>query len=406
MLKKVCLVAGNHLCHNPRVLKEADALHAAGYRVEVLGAWLDPKLKERDKGLMKSRAWSFLPVIDFGSAVTRVATRARSRIGRLAGEARVWQNGWQLGYCAPELLRAARRSGADLFIAHSEQALWVAQHLLAEGRNVGVDMEDWYSEDGRDGDGRPRALLRRLEHDLLRRGRHSTCTSGALARALATEYGCREPLVIYNAFEWEARRRIDGLMKDRRDSAVRSLHWYSQTLGPDRGLEDLFRALPLLRQAVEIHLRGTVSPGAGKWLASSIPPGWRDRVFVHPLVMNDELLSRIAEHDIGFAGETKRVRSRDLTVTNKIMHYLLAGLAVVASDTAGQTEIARDAEGAVVTYPCGDEHTLAERIDTLLDAPARLAAARQAALAVAQRSYSWQKMAPRLVAGVAAALGE
>jgi len=53
-------------------------------------------------------------------------------------------------------------------------------------------------------------------------------------------------------------------------------------------------------------------------------------------VDGDDLLSRIAEHDIGFAGEMPHCRSRDLTVTNKILQYLLAGLAVVASGTAGQ----------------------------------------------------------------------
>ena len=44
-------------------------------------------------------------------------------------------------------------------------------------------------------------------------------------------------------------------------------------------------------------------------------------MFVHPVVHNDELLSRIAEHDIGFAGEMKYCQSRDLTVTNKIFTF-------------------------------------------------------------------------------------
>ena len=63
------------------------------------------------------------------------------------------------------------------------------------------------------------------------------------------------------------------------------------------------------------------------------------------------MLSRIAEHDIGFAGEQNYCRSRDLTVTNKILHYLLGGLAVIASDTAGQRQIAAQAGEAVRVYP-------------------------------------------------------
>lgn len=92
---------------------------------------------------------------------------------------------------------------------------------------------------------------------------------------------------------------------------------------------------------------------------------WRNRVFFHPLVANAELVSRIAEHDIGFAGEMKFCRSRDLTISNKILHYLLGGLAVVASDTKGQQEVASKAPGAVLLYTSGDPRQLAERIDSL-----------------------------------------
>ncbi len=108
------------------------------------------------------------------------------------------------------------------------------------------------------------------------------------------------------------------------------------------------------------------SCGFESWLASRTPERWRDRVFLHGLVPNDELLSRIAEHDIGFAGETSAIRSRDLTVTNKILHYLLGGLAVVASNTAGQREVAAEAPDAVQLYSSGNVSELAaeaERID-------------------------------------------
>src|SRR5207244_12822049 len=97
-----------------------------------------------------------------------------------------------------------------------------------------------------------------------------------------------------------------------------------------------------------------------------IPEGRRRRICVHPLVTNDQLLPRIAEHDIGFAGETTLCRSRDLTITNKILHYLLGGLAVVASDTSGQREVACQAPAAVHLYPSGDPGGLGARLNMLL----------------------------------------
>src|SRR5262249_53438318 len=146
-----------------------------------------------------------------------------------------------------------------------------------------------------------------------------------------------------------------------------SIHWYSQTLGQGRGLEDLIAALPLLKSEAQIHLRGQPAAGFEEWLRTQIPDELRSRVFVHGLVTNSELLSRVAEHDIGFAGEGKYCRSRDLTITNKILHYLLAGLAVVASDTAGQREVAGYGADAVLLSPSGDPAALTARLDSLLE---------------------------------------
>lgn len=225
-----------------------------------------------------------------------------------------------------------------------------------------------------------------------------------MSDALATEYGCRAPVVLYNAFQWSDRQSLDGLFKDRIDRKVPSVHWYSQTLGPGRGLEDLVSALQYLRRDVEIHLRGKPAPGYLESLLASVPVSLRERIVVHELVSNAQLLSRIAEHDVGFAGEVPFCRSRNLTVTNKILHYLLGGLAVIASDTAGQGEIAKQAAGAIQLYPSGNPPILAQRLSEWLLAPERLASAKAAALRAAAESYSWERQEPTLLRSVEAAL--
>ena len=35
-MASICILTGNHLCHNPRIIKEASALSDAGFKVEVL----------------------------------------------------------------------------------------------------------------------------------------------------------------------------------------------------------------------------------------------------------------------------------------------------------------------------------------------------------------------------------
>ena len=225
-----------------------------------------------------------------------------------------------------------------------------------------------------------------------------------MAEAIALEYRCDPPGIIYNAFYWSNRTSIDGLVKDRRDRQLPSIHWYSQTLGAGRGLEDLLAALPHLTHKAEVHLRGRPAIGFADWIREHTPENWRNAVFIHDLVSESELLSRVAEHDIGFAGEQKYCRSRDLTVTNKILHYLLAGVATVASDTTGQREVAKQANGAVDLYRAGDVRDLAYKLNRLLSSSSELANAKEAALEAAEKKFCWEKQEPTLLRAIDAAL--
>lgn len=320
-ITRVIVITGNSLAHNPRVLKESSALARVGYDVEVLGAWLDPVAKARDEVLLGSLPFRFTPVVDWTSRnfltmLGRNACHVRTKLG---GSIHRWagiDNRWQLGHILGLLGQAAVSRHADLYIAHLEQGMQIGADQLARGSRVGVDLEDWFSEDllpeaRKD---RPIGLLRRLEQRLLSYGAHATCPSRAMGEALATEFGCFPPRVIYNAFPWSDRDTIQTQVRDRRDLNLPSVHWSSQTLGHGRGLEDLFAALPRLERPVEVHLRGNAMKGLDAWLDQVVPDGWRDRIYVHSLVPSDDLLSRIAEHDIGFAGEMLYCRDRKSVV--------------------------------------------------------------------------------------------
>jgi Glycosyltransferase len=390
-------------------MKSAGALARHGFSVEVLGAWLDPVLKARDEALQVSLPFRFTPVIDLTlNRLSRLRGRMRSKAGHIAHQFANVENRWQLGYFYPELRRAAFHRKVDLFITHSEPAMAVGVDLLRAGRRVGVDMEDWFSEDLLPDARRhrPLRLLRLLERELLVGGAYTSCPSRAMSVALAEENSCKPPAVIYNAFSWAERRLLDGAQRDRQNNRLPSIHWYSQTLGQSRGLEDLLAALPLLKNAAEIHLRGEPTIGFEEWLSMRVPDNWRSRIFSHRLVTNAELMSRVAEHDIGFAGEMTYCRNRNLTVTNKILCYLLAGLAVVASDTAGQREVAEQAPGAVLLYPSGDFVGLAARLDSLLGSPESLRRAKASALRAAEQTFCWEQQEPVLLNSVTGAMCE
>jgi glycosyltransferase involved in cell wall biosynthesis len=313
-----------------------------------------------------------------------------------------------LGASVIELAKIAANDRADYYIAHLEQGVWAGARLHRRGFKVGVDMEDWYSEDlplsARKA--RPTRLLRSLERQLLCTGMHATCPSGAMSQSLAREFQCCEPAVVYNAFPWSDRRSIDGLLKDRLSSDLPSIHWVSQTIGQDRGLDDLLSALPLLKHKAEIHLRGRATKGLHAWFYNRIPEGWRQRVVIHDVVSNAELLSRISEHDIGLATEVSVIRNKDLTVSNKILHYLLAGLAVVATETAGQREVAAQGPGGILLYQSGNAGALAALLDRLLASKDALALAKRCSLDAAERTFCWEVQEKTLLRSIERALGD
>jgi glycosyltransferase involved in cell wall biosynthesis len=395
----IVILTGNHICHNPRAFKEAAALTAEGYRLTWLGGWFDRSKAERDCRLLEGTQWNFIPVTEWpSSTVTRHWQRIRRKLAIEAYQRLGFESPLQLGYCVPELLKHALAQSADLYIAHSEPALWVAAQLSKSGHRTAVDMEDWFSEDllpaGRRG--RPVRLLKALEKTLLNNSAYTTCPSHSMSNALAKEYGCEPPAVIYNVFPWKDRNCLDGEVKDRRNLSIPSIHWFSQTIGPGRGLEDLLAALPFIGSDLEIHLRGETNTESREWLEKSIPAKWKTRIFIHQLVHNDELLSRITEHDIGLALDPRNPLNREVTVTNKILQYLLGGLTVIASNTAGHAEVAEQARGAVTLYQSGNAEDLACCLDTLIADKKAREQTRRAALEAAQQTFCWEQFSKHL----------
>jgi glycosyltransferase involved in cell wall biosynthesis len=127
-------------------------------------------------------------------------------------------------------------------------------------------------------------------------------------------------------------------------------------------------------------------------------------VSILPLVPPADLPAVIADHDIGLALELAEIPSRDLTITNKILQYLNAGLVVVASDTAGQREVLARAPEAGLLVSLSDAVATATALDHLLGDRAELRRHQQAARRLAEGVYCWEHEAPRLLSLVADAL--
>ena len=206
--------------------------------------------------------------------------------------------------------------------------------------------------------------------------------------------------MIRNSFPLQPRSRPDTPACDGPPRFI----WFSQTIGPGRGLELFFAAWARTTQPSQVYLLGDERPGYRQKLLARLPAARRDDLRFIPLVTPEELPFKLAEFDIGLALEPRWPLNRNITITNKILQYMNAGLAVIATDTAGQQEVMRAAPASGLLIAAHETADYAAQLDSLLGDRARLRTAQQAARAAAEREFCWERETPRLLAAVARAL--
>ena len=405
--KMILILIVGHLCMQPRAQKEAKLLRHAGANVAIRCTWFSDGMAAEDRDIANRIGVEVEPVIDLRRrTISTIILRMRQRFARECYARFGWVTARAFGLGSPEFLREARVHNADLTILHSESGLWVAEKLLADGRRVGFDMLDWFSQDlpPVDRKERPVGAMQVLERHLLRRAHFCLTTTHVLAEALEKDAGTtRLPVVVPNCFPASERQMVQHVQRCSKLGEAVTFHWFSQTIGPWRGLETLAQALPLLRGEWVLTLRGNLG-GNQKWFADTFPANLRDRIQLLAPVSNAELLAYTIPHDIGLALEVQYCPSRDLTATNKIFEYLRAGLAVIASQTRGQEEVMKACPNAGMLVEPDDPVALAYAMQKMLDDAEYLSNCRRFSAEAGGTVWSWETHSPKLLNAVADAL--
>lgn len=348
LAQHICIFTQSHVSLAPRVVKEANVYAQAGYHVTVYATWYDADLLEDDRKSLHSKIMykSGVDLLVWNSTLSIIC-----RFKRMFGRQLVKQFGIQsraaLGYGFYRYLRQLERENADIYIGHQEMGMALAKCLIKRGKKVAFDFEDWHSKDllSKDRAFRPIKLLEDLECFVLEKALYTYTTSFTMAAAMSTYYNTKIPKVLYNSFWAVNRKYIEGNHVDIKDRSLPSVFWFSQVIGKGRGLELLFEALPLIKTSFQLHLRGRISDHYHEELKLMTPK--HVQLHFHELVSPELLISRIAEHDIGIAFEEQLPESRNHTITNKVFHYLQSGIAILATETEGQKEIAKIAPNAI-----------------------------------------------------------
>ena len=408
---RICLVSPGHLSTNPRLVKEARALSRAGYEIQIVHGRYSPRAVPQDMQLAEPD-WTMREV-RFGGYEAAAVTHFRQKALEMLA-AGAFQMGIGSSVVAEaaqarvttDLIRATCAAPrADLYIAHYTAALPAAARAAhLHGTRYAFDAEDFHLGDLPD---RPehrhaKAVIRHIEQTYLSQAAYVTAASPLIARAYADTYGIVEPATILNVLP-RANAPAEPTQAGTADPGP-SLYWFSQTIGPGRGLETAIEALAMCHSKPHFYIRGAFAAGyedALTRLAGSLDVMGRIH-FLEP-VFPDSLERAGGVYDIGFSGETCLSANHEKALANKIFSYMCSGLPVLLSSTPAYCAFAADKSEYAFLFQ--DAADLATIIDRVLSEPTRLAEARAAAFNAAASIYNWERESQTLLKLVEAAVG-
>ena len=363
---KIVIFTQSPISKAPRVVKEANCLVRNGFEVTVFSLWYETKIIQKDFELLDSRI-TYQPGIDISiqnvkSAFCRMKRRVFRELVCFFGI----QSKHALGYGYNQYLKKLYAAKANLYIGHEEMSLALAKHLILQGFNVAFDFEDFHSQDllPKDRKYRPIKLLSYLEGFVLNNSVFCTTTSDSLANELSCKYKSKTPETIYNSFHSCNINKMSGHLRN-----SNTLVWISQVIGPGRGLELFLNAITLSNLYFELTLIGKKDIDFCELITRTSPKNLK--LVFSDYILPNQIASELAKFDLGLAFEEINPKSRDLTITNKVFHYLNSGIAILATNTSGQLEIKEKTNGAIALVNFNPRE-IAKRLDQIFSDKGKL----------------------------------
>ncbi len=409
-MARICIVTNAPVSQNPRVVKEADTLSSAGHDVVVLCVQYEDWTVPLDDEIVSHSAWRTHVVFARGGTLFN---RVRGFVRTIRSKCMGYLAQWIKRSPVPELaysrfysiqLKQACEVGADLYIGHNPQSLpIVAAAAKLTGARYAFDAEDFHTGQYafEEASLPMNVLLEQMERRYLHEASYLTAASFGIAQALEEKYNVKASTVL-NVFSLNERVQAStmGLKTDRPSNQNRiSLYWYSQIIGLDRGLQTVIRAMAAFDDAFELHLRGHADDRTQttlKKLADEM--GVAHAVFLHQPVAPAQLTAKAMEHDVGLCVESPVILNRDLCITNKIFHFSLAGLCIVASDTRGQRDVFDITPGIGLLYTADCHQSLSKALEQLLADTRLLERCKQESERAASERWNWELESKKLVA--------
>jgi len=406
----ICLITPGHVSSTPRLVKNADSLAQAGYRVHVVAGAPSPKFDSLDNDIVAKARWGY----------TRVETRSGPGV-LLRKAARLYSRRLVtfFGASTPSIAEQAHYAHtkrlscvaagvrAQLYLGHCLAALPVAAH--AAGKNscgYGFDMEDFHDAETEEAmrDNVEVAVRRAIQGRLLPQAKPLLAASPLISEQCLKAYGV-EPRILLNVFPLADAPAAAQSRPPISTENPAILYWFSQTVGPGRGLEDAIAVMGKMRVPAEMHLRGFVSAGYEARLQSlALAAGLARPLRFLPPGSPAEMARLAAAADMGLSIELQTPLNRDICLPNKIFVYLLAGIPQAMSTTTAQLSFSRELGAAALPIDLARPDGAAAILDSFLSDPDRVQRARLAAVSLSRSRYCWDVESQVLLELIQAAL--
>lgn len=390
-MKKIVIICSGQPSANPRAVKEAVLLSENNYEVTFVycptSAWAD----EFDEKLFTEHAT--IKWICAGYHIQKQKWRYRLvRLRRKCYEllekyasATVPDKTKITSIFSRELLKQCLKNEADLYIAHNAASLKVAvrcakkYHALA-----GFDAEDFHRGEF-EVNSKQQKLTVLIEEKYIPQVKYCTAASPLIAAAYSSLFTLQHFVVVNNVFSKKFLRR----QEDMASKETLDLFWFSQVIGTARGIETVIESLNQCRELnIRLHLLGNISNSYKAILLHLIED--KTKLIFHAPTLPENIFAIAQQFDIGLATEIPHTLNREYCLTNKIFTYLLAGNALILSDTKAQQKFVEDYPGVGLLYESENSKNLSEIIATFYKQPQLLAQVKQNALEAATTQLNWE----------------
>ena len=402
-MKSYVLITSGQPSLNPRIVKEANALCNAGNRVHVIYAHWNRWGTEVDVQLLSSVKWT--PVLAGGQLAsarhfyTRVRHRVYKMLARRLGYAKINAE-CIISRCSYELMEKAKSIKADLYIAHNLAALPAAVNAARYNKaKAGFDAEDFHRQEvTNDARAHEYQLAKIIEDKYLPLTRYRTAASPLIAQKYVELYPQLSFINVNNVFSLTYQSSIPVEQK----SGGLKLFWFSQTIGKNRGLEQVIFAMGKLLREVNIQL--TLAGECTREMYMHLKVIFEQNqisataIQILPPMPEADLFELAAAHDIGLALEPGFCLNNNIALSNKIFSYLISGLAVIATNTAAQQEFMTKHPGIGRSFDIGDTDALVAILEYYASNSRELLTARQNAWRLANEELNWEKESRKFLA--------